>query len=61
MGSQLVTVPELAERLRVGLRTVERKIATGEIRSLLVGRRRLVRADEVERYLRLAERRGRVV
>jgi excisionase family DNA binding protein len=58
--ADLWTVDETAEKLRVGKRTVERLIATGELRSMKVGRRRLVQQDEVERYLRLAERRGRV-
>jgi excisionase family DNA binding protein len=58
--SELLTVAETAERLRVGRRTVERLIATNELRSALIRRRRMVLAEEVERYLRLAERRGRV-
>jgi excisionase family DNA binding protein len=58
--SELLTVPEFADRIRVGRRTAERLIATGEVRSVLIRRRRLVAVDEVDRYLRLAERRGRV-
>jgi excisionase family DNA binding protein len=58
--SELLTVQETADRLRLGKRTVERLISRGEIRSVLLGRRRLVAEDEVERVLRLAERRGRV-
>lgn len=58
--SELLTVAEVAERLRLGKRTVERFVATGEIPSVKVGRRRLVYLESVERFLRDAERRGRV-
>lgn len=58
--SELLTIPEVADRLRVGQRTVEREISAGNLRSVLIRRRRFVRADELERYARAAERRGRV-
>lgn len=58
--SELLTVPEVAERMRVGRRTVERLIAAGDLRSVLIRRRRFVQETELERYVRLAERRGRV-
>lgn len=58
--SELLTVPEVAERMRIGRRTVERLIATGDLRSVLIRRRRFVQETELERYVRLAERRGRV-
>jgi excisionase family DNA binding protein len=58
--SELLTIPEVAERMRVGRRTVERLVAAGEIRSVLIRRRRFVQETELERYVRLAERRGRV-
>lgn len=58
--TDLLTTAEVAQRLRLGRRTVERLIAAGELRSVKIRSRRLVRSDEVERYLRLAERRGRV-
>lgn len=58
--SLLLTIPEVAERMRVGRRTVERLVAAGEIRSVLIRRRRFVQETELERYVRLAERRGRV-
>ncbi len=57
--SELLTIAEAATRLRVGRRTVERWLATGELRSVRLGRRRLIPQDELERLLRLAERRGR--
>ena len=56
----LWTVTETAERLRIGKRTAERLIATGEIPSVKIGKRRLVSQDALDRYLRVAERRGRV-
>lgn len=58
--SELLTVDEVAERLRVGVRTVERMIATGELASLKIRRRRFVSAEAVEAYAALAMRRGRV-
>jgi excisionase family DNA binding protein len=57
---ELLTLDEVADRLRIGKRTVERLVAGGEIRSLRVGRRRLVEQLEVERYVKVAARRGRV-
>jgi len=58
--SDLLTIPEVADRMRIGQRTVERLIAEGDLRSVLVRRRRFVQEQELERYMRLAERRGRV-
>jgi excisionase family DNA binding protein len=58
--SPLFTRPEVAAYLRLSLRQVDRLIATGELRSLLVGIRRLVRKSECDRFLNVAERRGRV-
>ena len=60
MTAPLLTLEELAERLRIGKRTAERLVAEGDIGSVKVGRRRLVPETEVERYLRLAQKRGRV-
>jgi excisionase family DNA binding protein len=58
--SVLLTIDEVAERLRIGKRTVERFVAHGEIASVKVGRRRFVHETELERYVRLAQKRGRV-
>jgi excisionase family DNA binding protein len=58
--SELLTVKEAAERMRLGMRTVEKAIATGELPSLKIGRRRLVTQDGIDQFLRLAARRGRV-
>lgn len=58
--SDLLTIQEAADYLRIGKRTVERFVALGDIGSVKVGRRRLIQASELDRYLRLAQRRGRV-
>jgi excisionase family DNA binding protein len=58
--STFLTIDEVAERLRVGKRTVERWVAEGEIASVKMGRRRLVQETDLERYVRLAQKRGRV-
>jgi excisionase family DNA binding protein len=58
--SELLTIDEVADRLRVGKRSVERWVAEGEIASVKIGRRRLVAETELERFLRLAQKRGRV-
>lgn len=54
------TLAEAAEFMRLGLRTVERAVAVGELVSLRVGRRRIVTRAAIDQYLRLAARRGRV-
>lgn len=58
--SELLTVREVADRLRIGIRTVEKAIATGELPSIKIGRRRLVTEDGLAQFVRLAARRGRV-
>ena len=59
--SELLTVEEVAEKLRIGERTVWRFIRAGDIPSVKVGRRRFVTPDGLEAYMRLAARRGRVM
>jgi excisionase family DNA binding protein len=44
----LVTVPEAALRLSLSTRSVHRLIGTGRLRSVLVGRRRLIPAEALE-------------
>jgi excisionase family DNA binding protein len=58
--SELYTLKEVADRLRSGKRTVERLIASGELRSVKVGRRRLVPDEALEQFVKSAMRRGRV-
>lgn len=48
----LVSVPEAARRVGLSTVTVKRKIAAGELDSVLVGRRRLVRLSAIEEYVR---------
>ena len=48
---QLLTVPEVADRLRVSRRTVERLIRDGRIRPVRIGRRVLVTEHEIAAYL----------
>jgi excisionase family DNA binding protein len=54
--TELLTVPEVAERLRCGRRTVERLIAAGRIRANKVGRRTLVTSFEVEAFIAASRR-----
>jgi excisionase family DNA binding protein len=58
--SEYLTLVEVADRLRVGKRTVERLIAEGELESSKIRGRRLIPASALERYARRAEKRGRV-
>ena len=48
----LVSIPELADMLKIGFSTTKRHVYEGRIRSIKVGRRRMVTADEVRRVLR---------
>lgn len=58
--TELRTIEEAAEQLRRGRRTIERWIATGELRSVKLGGARLIQQQEIDRLIRLAERRGRM-
>jgi excisionase family DNA binding protein len=49
--SELYTIDEVAERLRVSRRTVQRLVADGRIRPVYVGRKPLVTARELEAYV----------
>jgi excisionase family DNA binding protein len=53
---ELLTLDEVAERLRVSRRTVERELAAGHIRPIRIGRRRLVTVKELEAYVAAAFR-----
>jgi excisionase family DNA binding protein len=46
----LVGVPEAARRLNLGETTTKREIAAGRLRSVLVGRRRLVPVDAITEF-----------
>ena len=60
MACSLLYLHEVAELTRVPLSSVRRWIATGKLRSLRPGRRRVVRADDLEAMLRASERPARV-
>ena len=49
--TELLTLEEIADRLRVSRRTVERLVAAGRIRTVAIGRRRLVTSRELEAYV----------
>lgn len=46
-----LTIPEAALELRISERSVARRVADGAIKSVLIGRRRLIPATEVARVL----------
>jgi len=54
----LLTIPEVAGRLRVSTRTVRRLVKAGRIRPRYVGRRPLVTEREIEAYLAHATKPG---
>ena len=49
--SALISIGHLAERLSLSRRTVHRLIATGELPTLKIGRRRLVRLADLSKWL----------
>jgi excisionase family DNA binding protein len=53
------TIDEVASKLRVGKRTIERQIAAGRIRVIRIGRRVFITELELEAYV--ASLRGRRV
>ena len=55
--TELLTLREVADRLRVSVRTVQRLVASGQIRPIHIGRRTLITEREVETYLAAAYRR----
>jgi excisionase family DNA binding protein len=57
--AELYTLVEVAEKLRVSRRTVERLVAAGRIRVIRIGRRVLVTDRELEAFI--ASLRGRRV
>ncbi len=49
--SALIGINHLAERLGLSRRTIQRILAKGDLPSLQIGRRRLVRLSELSRWL----------
>ena len=54
--TRLLTLNEAADALRVSVRTVQRLIASGQIRPVHIGRRTLVTEKELEAYCSAAYR-----
>lgn len=54
--TKLLTLTEAADALRVSVRTVQRLIASGELRPTRIGRRTLVTEREIELFLAAAFR-----
>jgi excisionase family DNA binding protein len=52
IDDRLLTVPEVAERLRVHPITVRRHIKAGRLKAVRVGRNIRVRPEDLEEYLR---------
>ena len=48
---ELLTLPEVAGQLRISRRTVERLVASGELRVVSIGRRRLVTSRELAAFV----------
>jgi excisionase family DNA binding protein len=51
LESALIGINHLAERLGLSRRTIHRILARGELPSLQIGRRRLVRLSDLRRWL----------
>jgi excisionase family DNA binding protein len=49
--SALIGIIHLAERLELSRRTIQRILAKGDLPSLQIGRRRLVKLSELHRWL----------
>jgi excisionase family DNA binding protein len=47
----LLTIPEVADQLRVSTRTVYRLISVGRIPVVAIGHRRMVRRTDLESYV----------
>jgi excisionase family DNA binding protein len=56
--TQLLTLTEAAERLRISRRTLERLVRAGRIRVVPIGSRRLVTERELEAFVAAQQRRG---
>lgn len=58
MSEQLLTLDEVAKRLRVSVRTVQRERSLGHLRAVRIGRRVLFTEREVDAYVAAAYRRS---
>lgn len=50
--AEVFTPEELAEFLRLGRTTTYELLSSGEVRSFRIGRRRLIRRQDAEEYIR---------
>ena len=48
---QLLTLPQVADRLQVSMSTVRRRIAAGELPVVVIGRNHRVRPADLARYV----------
>lgn len=51
MAPLLVSVEKAAEMLSISRKQVYREMASGKIKSVLIGKRRLIPTEELERYV----------
>ncbi len=51
MASALLTYEEAAQRLRCSERTVDRLVASGELKNVAIGRRRLIHSADLAEYV----------
>lgn len=50
--AELLSIPDAAARMGVGRTTVYAELASGRLRSIRVGRRRLIPADAIQEYVK---------
>ena len=48
---QLLTLPQVADRLQVSMSTVRRRVAAGELPVVVIGRSHRVRPEDLARYI----------
>lgn len=58
-NKQLLTPEQVAERLQVTLRTVQRWIAEGELPSYKLGKTRRISEEQLEEFLRYREKKAK--
>ena len=51
MAHQLIAIPEAAARLDLSTRFVARLVAWGDLPSVLIGRSRRIRSDDLDRFI----------
>jgi excisionase family DNA binding protein len=55
VSPRVVSVPDAAVMVGLGESTVWAKLASGDIKSFRLGGRRMIRVEEIERFLAAAE------